>query len=83
MLLIGNNKDIIKELKYNLSSRFDMKDLSAINVFFYMDIKIDHVDSKIWLNQRTIVERILERFNIQEHNPVKAPIHIGANLSTK
>jgi hypothetical protein len=29
MLLVGNNMDFIKEVKSQLSSKFDMKDLSA------------------------------------------------------
>jgi hypothetical protein len=31
MLLVGNNMDVIKEVKSNLSSKFDMKDLDAAN----------------------------------------------------
>jgi hypothetical protein len=31
MLLIGNNKDIIQDVKTQLSSKFDMKDLGASN----------------------------------------------------
>ena len=29
MLLVGNNMEVIKEVKMQLSSKFDMKDLSA------------------------------------------------------
>jgi hypothetical protein len=31
MLLVGNNMDAIKEVKMQLSSKFDMKDLGAAN----------------------------------------------------
>jgi hypothetical protein len=31
MLLVGNNMDVIKEVKSQLSSKFDMKDLSVAN----------------------------------------------------
>jgi hypothetical protein len=47
MLLIGHNKDIIKEVQFQLSSKFDMKDLGATKFLFAMGIKRDHVDRKL------------------------------------
>jgi uncharacterized protein related to proFAR isomerase len=37
MLLIGNNMDAIKEVKKQLSSKFDMKDLSAVKFIMGME----------------------------------------------
>ena len=42
MFLIGNNKEIIKDVKNHFSSEFDMKDLGAINFSLGMGIKKDH-----------------------------------------
>jgi hypothetical protein len=39
MLLIGNNKKIIQDVKTQLSSKFDMKDLSASNSFWAWKLK--------------------------------------------
>ena len=36
ILLIGNNKDVIKEVKSQMSSKFDMKDLGAANFILGM-----------------------------------------------
>eukprot|EP00253_Pinus_taeda_P001709 PITA_01709 len=41
MLLVGNDKEIIQDLKTQLSSKFDMKDLGAANYIFGMEIKRD------------------------------------------
>jgi hypothetical protein len=41
MLLIRNNMDAIKEVKKQLSSKFDMKDLAATNFILGMEIKRD------------------------------------------
>jgi hypothetical protein len=41
MLLIGNNMDIIKEVNKKLSSKFEMKDLGAVNFILGMEIKRD------------------------------------------
>jgi hypothetical protein len=80
MLLIGNNKEIIQDVKTQLSSKFDMKDLGASNFILGMEIKRDRKKMKLWLNQRKYVEKILQRFNMQECKPVKVPIPIGVKL---
>jgi hypothetical protein len=81
MLLVGNNMDVIKEVKSQLSSKFDMKDLGAANFILGMEIKRDHANRKLWLNQRKYVETILQRFNMHGSKLVKVPIPIGVKLS--
>jgi hypothetical protein len=64
MLLVGNNMDVIKEVKSQLSSKFDMNDLGGANFILGMEIKRDRANRKLWLNQRKYVEMILQRFNM-------------------
>ena len=65
MLPIGNvNKDVIKEVKYQLFSQFDMKDLGAANFILGMEIRRDHANKKIWINQIKYVETVLWIFNM-------------------
>jgi hypothetical protein len=47
MLLVANNMDVIKEVKSQLSSKFDMKDLGDANFILGMEIKRDHANSKL------------------------------------
>jgi len=51
MLLVGNNMDVIKKVKSQLSSKFDMKDLGVANFILGMEIKRDHANRKLWLNK--------------------------------
>jgi hypothetical protein len=81
MLLVGNNMDVINEVKSQLSSKFDMKDLGVANFIMGMEIKRDHANKKLWLNQRKIVEMILQRFNMHGSKPIKVSIPIGVKLS--
>jgi hypothetical protein len=81
MLLIGSNKEIIQDVKTQLSSKFDMKDLDASNFILGMEIKRDQKKRKLLLNDRKYVETILQRFNMQVCKPVKVAIHVGVNLS--
>jgi hypothetical protein len=64
MLLIGNNNEISQDVKNQLSSKFDKKDLGAANFILGMEIKRDQENRKLWLNQRKYVKTILQRFNI-------------------
>jgi hypothetical protein len=64
MSLIGNDKEIIQDVKNQLSSKFDMKDLGTADFILGMEIKRDQENKKLWLNQRKYVETILHRFNM-------------------
>ena len=64
MLLVGNNMEVIKEVKPQLSSKFDMKDLGAANFIMGMEIKTNCADRKLWLNKRKYIETILHKFNM-------------------
>ena len=64
MLLVGNDKEIIQDLKTQLSSKFNMKDLGAANYILGMEMKRDQEKRKLWLNQRKYVETIFQRFNM-------------------
>eukprot|EP00253_Pinus_taeda_P028025 PITA_28025 len=83
MLLVGKDKEIILDLKTQLSSKFNMKDLSAANYILGMEIKRDRAKRKLWLNQRKYIETILQRFNMQDSKPMKVPIPVGVRLSAK
>ena len=80
MLLIGNNMDMIKEVKKHLSSKLDMKNLSAAKFIMGMEIKRDRDARNIWLNQMKYIETVLKRFNMQDCKPVKVSIPMGARL---
>jgi hypothetical protein len=60
MLLVRNNMDVIKEVKSQLSSKFDMKDLGVANFILGMEIKRDHANMKLYLNQ----ENMLRQYSI-------------------
>eukprot|EP00253_Pinus_taeda_P021085 PITA_21085 len=83
MFLVGNDKEIIEDLKTQLSSKIDMKDLGAANYILGMEIKRDQTKRKLWLNQRKYVETILHRFNMKDSKPVKVPIPVGVYVKTR
>jgi hypothetical protein len=83
MLLIGNNMNTIKDVKKQLSSKFDMKDLGAMKFIMGMEIKRDRETRNIWLNQKKYIETILKHFNMQDCKPMKVSIPMGARLTVE
>jgi hypothetical protein len=83
MLLIGNNMNAIKEVKKKLSSKFDMKDIDAMNFILGMEIKRDRAVRKLWLNQMKYIEKILKRFNMQDCKHVKVSIPMGERITVE
>eukprot|EP00253_Pinus_taeda_P012220 PITA_12220 len=47
MLLVGNDKEIIQDLKTQLSSKCDMKDIGPANYILAMEIKRDRAKRKL------------------------------------
>ena len=46
-MLVGNNMDVIKEVKSQLSSKFNMKDLGAAKSILRMEVKRDRANKKL------------------------------------
>jgi hypothetical protein len=81
ILLIGNNMNAIKEVKKQLSSKFNMEDIGTMKFILGIEIKRDQANIKIWLNQKKYIETVLKRFNMQDYKHVKVPIPMGARLT--
>jgi hypothetical protein len=60
MLLIGNNMDTIKEVKKQLSSKFDMKDIGATKFIMRLEIERDRAARNLWLNKTKYIETIMK-----------------------
>jgi len=50
MLFVGNGKEIIQDLKTQLSSKFDMKYIGDANYILGMEIKQYEAKRKLWLS---------------------------------
>ena len=59
MFLVRNNIHLINEVKLQLSSKFNIKDLGATNLILEMKIKRDNIDRKLYLSQRKYIDTIL------------------------
>jgi hypothetical protein len=81
MLFIGNSKEMISELKSQLSLKFEMKDLGSAKFILGMEIIRDRVGRKLWLSQRKYITNVLERFNMTDCKQQVVPMLHGTKLS--
>ncbi|TKC11879.1 hypothetical protein FA727_23680, partial [Robertmurraya kyonggiensis] len=77
ILLASNDISLLLETKKFLSSNFDMKDLGEASFVLGIEIHRDRRNGVLGLSQKTYLEKILERYNMQKSNPTPAPIVKG------
>ncbi|KAH9289197.1 hypothetical protein KI387_033314, partial [Taxus chinensis] len=80
MLIVGSNMQEICELKGNLAHTFAMKDLGFAKIILGMQICRDKKNKKLYLSQEAYINKVLERFNMQNSKPVSKPMDGHFNL---
>ena len=69
-------------LKAQLSRTFEMKDLGAGKHILGMEIHRDRKNGKLWLSQQKYVEKVLEKFNMNNVKPVNVPLASHFKISS-
>ena len=70
MMVAGNNKNRISNLKIQLAEEFEMKDLGVVNQILGMKVLQERKNKKVWLSQKGYVEKVLRCFNMQNAKSV-------------
>ena len=83
LLMFANCIKELEELKEHLKERFDMKDLSDAHYCLGIQILRDRSKKQVRINQSKYIEDILNRFKMQDCNPILTPMDPGAKLSTE
>lgn len=78
MLIIGSNNDIIKATKRMLTSKFENKDLSVVDVI--LEIKITRAFDGLVLSQSHYIKKALEKSKTYDNSPVRTPINVNLHL---
>ncbi|KAK8921663.1 hypothetical protein KSP39_PZI019972 [Platanthera zijinensis] len=82
MLIVGDDKASIAELKKELSESFEMKDLGPARKILGMKITRDRSAGQLWLSQSEYVEKVLKRFMMDKVKPVATPLAGHFRLSS-
>ena len=83
MLIAAKGRKEITILKKLLSSEFDMKDLGAAKKILGMEITRDIKVGLLFLSQHNYIEKVLQRFNMHDAQPVSTPIAPHFKLSAE
>ena len=81
ILLASSDLGLLFETKRMLSKNFDMKDLGEASFVLGIEIHRNRSRGLLGLSQKTYVDRILERFNMQQCKPGIAHVCKGDKLS--
>src|SRR5208282_775910 len=79
MAIFGDDEVLIEEIKAKLSSHFKMKDLGIMKRFLGLEIERNSGGDVI-ISQRRYIERVLERFGMQDCKPAHTPLPINIRL---
>ncbi|CAJ2666407.1 unnamed protein product [Trifolium pratense] len=77
ILLASNDNGLLHEVKQFLSKNFDMKDMGEASYVIGIKIHRDRHRGVLGLSQETYINKVLERFRMQNCSPSVAPIVKG------
>lgn len=78
MLLVGHNYVTLNFIKEKLKSKFEMKDLGLAR---NMEIERDRINGKLFLTQKSYIERVVKRFFVYDAKPISLPLSTCVNLT--
>ena len=81
ILIAAKSRVEIAKLKKLLSNEFDMKDLGAAKKILGMEITRDKKFGVLFLSQQNYIQKILQRFNMNDAKPISTPIAPHFRLS--
>jgi hypothetical protein len=82
MLIAVKSKIDIANIKAQLSSEFEMKDLGAAEKILGMEITRDRKSDLLFLSQHGYIQKVLRHFNMHDSKPVSTPIAPHFKLSS-
>ncbi|KAM2043175.1 hypothetical protein ACFXTI_036479 [Malus domestica] len=82
ILLASSDSNLLHTTKGMLTESFDMKDLGEAHFVLGIEIERDRSKRMLRLSQKTYIDRILKRFNMEKCAGGELPIAKGDKLST-
>ncbi|XP_070053673.1 uncharacterized protein [Nicotiana tomentosiformis] len=81
MLIVAKDLEENHNLKSELKSEFEMKDLGAAKKILGMEIKRDRKANMLFLTEKKYLEKVLERFVMKDVKSVSTPLAAHFKLS--
>ncbi|KAL8115253.1 hypothetical protein AgCh_021912 [Apium graveolens] len=83
MLIAGSNMREINKLKRQMSEASEMKDMGAAKQILVMSIIRDRTEGTLKLSQENYVEKLLQKFSVQDVKTRSIPLVSHFNLTRK
>ena len=74
ILITAKNMSDIQVFKKQLSDEFKMKDLGAVKKVLGIEIQRDRPSKKVYLSKKGYIDKVLERFGMQNAKPVQTAL---------
>jgi hypothetical protein len=81
LTLASNSLDFLLKMKKELAKKFEFTDAGDVHWLLGIEIKRNRKLGTIALSQRSYIDMLLERFNLQDANPLSIPMEPSAKLS--
>jgi len=82
MLIASQSEQEIQQLKLRLKSEFEMKELGEANKFLGIEISRSKQQRKIYLSQKSYLEKLISRFGMANSKLVNVPFASHFKLSS-
>jgi transposase InsO family protein len=80
LVIFGNNKSKINDLKLNLAEVFKIKDLGELKFILGIEVIRNRKEKTITITQRQYIKNVLERFEMINCKPVRSPLDPNIKL---
>ena len=75
LIIITPNQHEMDEIKGRLSKAFKMKDMGSLH--YCLGVNVEQSEEGIKLSQKQYIMKIIERFGLQDANPVSTPMDLN------
>lgn len=78
LIITGDDENEIRQIRENLSVRFQMKELGELKHF--LGLEVERTRDGLFLCQQKYAQDLLERFGMLDCKPISTPIEVNARL---
>ena len=75
VIFIGNDAYLIENFKIVMTEEFEIIDMGLLR--YFLGIKVEQNENKIFISQEKYVKEVLERFNMQDCKAAITPTMMG------
>ena len=79
IIIAGERETNLNEIKRALSGKFEIKDVGELS--YFLGVKVEQRKNSVWIGQPAYMQNLLERFGMQESNPVATPVNVSTKLT--